>query len=123
MSNPTKIETDEEIINRHAPAVRRRARTELLIVHRVIQTLKAAGHKLTVDNGEDATVTDDEQTIVSKLFACDEGHIITDGGMSFVFFVFGNDGPDVINDYGVSLEEVLKPVNDWVDAESNAGRM
>lgn len=29
---------------------------------------------------------------------------------SFVRFIYGNSGWDVVNDYGMSLEDVLKPV-------------
>jgi hypothetical protein len=32
-----------------------------------------------------------------------------------VRFVYGNDGYDVINDYTVDLEDVLKSVNEYAD--------
>lgn len=37
---------------------------------------------------------------------------------SWVRFVYGNDGWDVISDYHTALEEDLKPVNDYADSLS-----
>lgn len=38
--------------------------------------------------------------------------------IGWVYFVYGNDGYDVISDYTTNLEDVLKPVNDYTDAIS-----
>lgn len=122
MSNQIKIQSDEEIIARHDPKVRKRARTELAVIHRVIKDLKAAGKKLAVDDGDDEIIADDEQLLVTAIMGVDDANLITDGGMSFVRFVMGNDGHDVINDYGVSLEPIIGPINEWTDAELAAGR-
>lgn len=111
---------DEKIIARHDKGVRTRARLEIQIVRETLRALMGAGYGLTVNNGEDVTPqpfkTEDEA--VEMLFAVDEANLCTmsaAGRGSFVFFVFGNDGHDVICDYGVSLEETLKPVNELAD--------
>ena len=36
--------------------------------------------------------------------------------VSFVFFVYGNEGWEVVNDYGVSLEAAMAPINKWCEA-------
>jgi hypothetical protein len=33
----------------------------------------------------------------------------------------GNDGWDVINDYGVSLEPIMKPIDDWINKQVEVG--
>lgn len=76
------------------------------------------------DNGEDhpAGGTDDE--LIDTLFACDEATLRTypeTGRDSFVFLVFGNDGWDSVNDYGVSLEHVMEPFSAWCEQQEEAG--
>jgi len=123
MSKKATLLTDEGIILQHAQPCRRRARVELAIVHKVIKELRAAGYKLSVDDGGD-TSSGDEQELVNAIFAVDESHLTTsmDGKRkSFVLFVRGNDGPDVICDYGLSLELVMEPISNWIDVQVELG--
>jgi hypothetical protein len=111
---------DRAIIERGDLSVRPRIRIELLIAHKTIQTLVAAGFKLQADNGEERTKWGaTEPELIDNLFACDESHLyackIGTGRTSFVFFVLGNDGYDVINDYGTSLEPQMAEVNAFAE--------
>lgn len=93
-----------------------RRKVERLIVKQVIVDLLAAGYTLTIDHdGEIETIhiTDTSDTIIDEVMACDEETIYARAATgrpkgSFVKFVYGNDGWDVVSDYGVSLEEHLK---------------
>jgi hypothetical protein len=114
------IESDDTIIDRHEPSVRPRARIELAIVHELIKRLKAAGYTLAVDDGGDEEEKlNDEQEIVTAVFAVDEARlVVTKEGsnkISYVFLVMGNDGYDVICDYGTSLDPIMDPLLDWVN--------
>jgi hypothetical protein len=100
---------------------------ELEIVHRVIKDLLAAGYKLAVDDGE-TTAGGTEQELVNAVFGVDVAALKTrklidkyHSTHSFVSFVRGNDGHDIICDYGVSLEPVLAPVNEWVETQCELG--
>jgi hypothetical protein len=106
----------------------RRIQLEKRIARRVVRDLLAAGYVITVNNGGDENeipYSQDYSEIIKAMFATDEEHLITRipyefGGTvrikeSFVFFVYGNDGWDVVNDYGTSLEPVMEPINRWCD--------
>jgi len=121
----SRVRTDQDIIGAADVSVRHRVRIELQIARKTILTLREAGFDVLADNGEDKTgwnVT--ERELIGNLFACDEAHLITrkEGKTSFVFFVLGNDGFDVINDYGVSLEPQLSIVNQYADRLEAEGR-
>jgi hypothetical protein len=93
---------------------------EKRIARRVVRDLLAAGYELTVDNGGDEAEipwSRDFKTVVGAMFATDEETLVArkEGGRSFVYFVYGNDGWDVVNDYGVSLEPVMAPINAYAD--------
>ena len=105
-----------------------RINLEKRIARRVVRDLLAAGYEITVNNGGDKNeipYSQDFREIINAMFATDEEHLIVrtwidfggtrQGQQSFVFFVYGNDGWDVVNDYGVSLEPIMKPINDWTD--------
>lgn len=112
------IQTDEEIIARHDESVRGRAAIELAIVHELIKRLVAAGYKVYVDDGDDELQNGEEQELVTAIFGVDVAKIVTmkDGTpkRSFVQLVMGNDGTDIIADYGISLEEVMDPLHEWI---------
>lgn len=111
--------TDQAIIAQHAPGAKMRARIELTIVRGLIQALQAAGLKLKADNGEEKPTAGTEDELVKTLFACDEANILTynpetkEG--SAVYLVFGNNGWDVISDFGTSLEGIIDPFMEEVD--------
>lgn len=93
---------------------------ERKIVGRVITTLLDAGYKLTIDHGGESEVipvTDASNATLDEMFACDEERLYAskDGKLAWVFFVYGNDGWDVISDYSTSLEEELAPINAHCD--------
>lgn len=103
-----------------------RKRLEKRIVKRVVRDLLAAGYEITVNNGGDSNeilYSTDFKAITAVLFATDSEHLLVrkaEGGVSFVYvsfvyLVYGNDGYDVVNDYGVSLEPVMGPINQWID--------
>jgi hypothetical protein len=117
---------DEAIIAQCDVGVRHRRRIELQIVRKTIRTLKDAGFDLLADNGEDKTKWNaTERHLIDNLFACDEAHLYVhraEGKGSFVFFVMGNDGYDVVCDYGVSLEPQMALVNAYADSLEAEGR-
>jgi hypothetical protein len=101
-----------------------RIAVERYIVDLTVDTLLKAGYLLAVDNGGDqleVSPTHDAAKLKAGLMLADEETLLVrvkqpgTGVRSFVRFIYGNDGWDVINDYGVSLEAMLKPVNDVCD--------
>ena len=122
----TAAEQDKEIISRCDREVRHRRSIELKIVRETLRQLRGVGMELAADNGEDQThygVIDQE--LIENLFATDEAQLLTRAhGVtpSFVYFVFGNDGYDVISDYGVSLEGTMEKVMKYVDGLEDSGQ-
>jgi hypothetical protein len=95
---------------------------EQRIVKRVVDVLLANGYALRVDDGEDYRPnepTTDRRAILAELAATDDDTLETvrtvDGSVkrSFVRFVYGNSGYDVIADYGMSLDSLLEPITDY----------
>lgn len=121
----SRVRTDQDIINDCDLSVRHRRRIELQIARKTIRTLCEAGFELLADNGEDKTAWGaSERELIDNLFACDEAHLITrnDKGGSFVFFVMGNDGFDVISDYGMSIDAHMQIVSEYADRLESEGR-
>jgi hypothetical protein len=93
---------------------------EAKIARKTIDVLLEAGYSLSVDNGDGDEVAPESQTAleVSKLMGeTDEDYLIAskDGKKSWVFFVYGNSGWDVISDYTTDLEAVLEPVSQYAE--------
>lgn len=97
---------------------------EQQITRQCIADLLAAGYELTVNNGGDTNEipwTKDAGLVLKTMFETDEETIgvrqpnQTAGLIHWVFFVHGNDGYDVINDYSSSLEQVLTNMNVLVE--------
>ena len=71
-----------------------------------------------------ATSKDTLKKRVDELFACDEGWIMTgttepgEAADAFIYFIWGNGngGRDCISDYSTSLEPLLAPIIDALDA-------
>lgn len=108
----------EAMIANHDPSVKRRARMEVAIIRSTIRALTAKGYTLQVDDGDgDELCMGNERALIKSIMGVDEARLITnkDGKGSFVFFVMGNDGHDVISDYGTSLETDLAEVNAYAD--------
>ena len=102
----------------------RRIKIEKQIAARCVRDLIAAGYSLGVHNGEEITIhhSTDAKAILAEMFSTDEEHLKVykmDGPQGkrdwfgWVFFVYGNDGWDVINDYTTNLEEALKGTNEY----------
>jgi len=104
----------EYLLKNHDPSVQDRARMEITIVEATIKALKAAGYALTVDDGGTGIKDLDIRGLMDEIFSVDEATLFArkDGKRSFVQFVLGNSGWDVINDYGTSLEAILEPVSE-----------
>lgn len=92
-----------------------RIATEKRIVVKTVECLLAAGLQVSVCDGEDTTLknSNDKTAIIAALFTTDDDYLFvradSGAGRRMVHFVYGNDGWDVINDYSVSLETVIKP--------------
>jgi len=122
MNKPPK--TDDEIIKEHHLSVRHRAKVELAIVHALIEALRKSGYEVRVDDGDDNATLGSEQELVEKIFGVDESNIVTRKTgckRSFVFLVRGNEGHDIICDYGVSLETVMDPLQNWIESQVENG--
>lgn len=100
-----------------------RLRLERKIVRKVAQALIASGYSISVHDGEEVVIESSKKLneILAVCFSVDEESFFTHAPAgvhpsgSFVFFVYGNDGYDVICDYGVSLEPVMRGVNEYID--------
>ena len=86
-------------------------------IRQVIRALREANHTITGGHdGEDyfdVAPTEDEDSIIENLMACDSSNLfvtLPDGSTSNVFFVLGNDPEEVVCDHGVSLSPVLDPL-------------
>ena len=92
---------------------------EALIAKRLVHALLDAGLAITVNNGGDEMELDeckDPEKIFEAMMATDEDVLITTRGS--VLLVYGN-GFDLISDYSVRLEEVIRPVSEWVEKLHN----
>jgi hypothetical protein len=97
-----------------------RIELEKRIARKVVRALLAAGYEITVNNGGDddeIPYSSDFAQIIGAMFATDEECLRTckDDHYSFVRFVYGNDGWDVVNDYGTSLQDVMEPINEYCE--------
>lgn len=99
-----------------------RMKIERKIVLMCAKSLIQAGYNIAVNDGEETTLlsTNNIKAIEEALFTTYEDYFLTSKqGFrdSFVRFIYGNDGPDVINDYGTSLEHIMSKVNDFADRQ------
>lgn len=103
--------------------IKARQAIEKRIVRRVIKSVLAAGYYVSLNNGgeEDEYRGNVRKDILKEMFATDDEHLYLftqqqalDGykkPSGWVYFVYGNDGWDVICDYTVNLEKVLTEAN------------
>lgn len=107
-------------------SVKMRQLVEKEIVTEVAASLIRAGFHISVDNGEDkpTPATRNLGRILEALFLTDEDFLIvyTPDNLTrkgWVRLIYGNDGPDVINDYSVTLESYIgeagTPVQNLID--------
>ena len=93
---------------------------ESQIGRQCIADLLDAGYAVSVNDGEGLVLRNsrDPEAIFAAMGTTDEDCLMAsrDGKpFSFVRFIYGNDGWDVINDYGTSLELALARTNALVD--------
>ncbi len=98
-------------------SIKMRQEVEKKIASALIEDGLKAGYLIGVDNGGDEMELkpcNDKETILKAMFLTDEEHLIFDKDgkqTGWVFFVYGNDGWDVISDYSVNLEHVMTGAN------------
>lgn len=89
-----------------------RIKIERDIARRVVNDALSAGHSITVNDGEEDVLIKsiDASAILKAMFSTDEDRLFFNKG--WVYFIYGNDGYDVISDYTTNLEAVLKGANE-----------
>lgn len=101
--------------------VKQRQKIEKQIARKFLRIALAAGYAISLDNGGDEFEFKDSTDfsfIVSEMFATDEEHLhlSKDGKRcGWVYFVYGNDGYDVICDYTTNLEYLMPDVSKLAD--------
>jgi hypothetical protein len=97
--------------------VKTRQKIEKWIARKFIRVALAAGYAISLDNGGHAFEFEhstDFKFIIGEMHATDEErlHLSKDGKhIGWVFFVYGNDGWDVICDYTANLEHLMPEVS------------
>jgi hypothetical protein len=97
-----------------------RQEVERKIAAAFINQALAAGFTISIDNGgdedEETKPSNNQDEILAGMFQTDEEHLYvwnpTNGKrVGWVFFVYGNDGWDVISDYSVNMEPLMSEAN------------
>jgi hypothetical protein len=98
----------------------RRLAAELKIVRTLVRTLLAAGFRITVFDGGEATVkkSRSERVIMPALRTTDEDRLVAwrDDCAGWVSLVYGNCPWEVISDYSTSLEPFMGAAEKVADA-------
>jgi hypothetical protein len=90
-----------------------RVRVEREIATAAVRSAVQYGYTFGIDNGdaEEIRTSTEEKTLAAMFQTDDERLYLYSGGQAkpvgWVYFVYGNDGWDVISDYTVNLEELL----------------
>lgn len=100
-----------------------RIATEGKIARRTIRAIIKAGYCVSVFDGEEITLKRSTagRAILNAMFTTDEDYLFVyprepkAPRLGWVFFVYGNDGWDVVSDYTTNLEEVMRPVLDYAE--------
>ena len=108
-----------------ALSLEERKAVEKRIASAVIRSGLNAGYAITVNDGEGMPVkrSADHDEILAAMFSVDEEHLefSKDGKrVGWVFFVYGNDGWDVICDHTVNLSDILDDANRIADEVADA---
>ena len=89
---------------------------EKQIIEKTVHTLIDLGYFLSVWDGEDFAIiqSSDAEGVIAAMAQTEEEslHVLKAEGKraGVVYFVYGNDGWDVICDYSTALEKTLEPV-------------
>jgi len=97
-----------------------RKRLERQIARHTIKAALAAGYTLGVYDCEEITLENcaDAGKVFDAMFTTDDDKLLfyRDGQrIGWVWFVYGNDGYDVISDYTTNLDAVMDPINVYTD--------
>ena len=97
------------------------------IMRRIIADALAAGYSLGVNDGEDTTLKEcrDAAAVFAAMRTTDTDHLLVyENGkqIGWVFFVYGNDGYDVVNDYTTNLEHIVSGADEISEDLESAGR-
>lgn len=108
-----------------ALSLEERKAVEKRIASAVIRSGLNAGYTITVNDGEGMPVkrSSDHDVILAAMFSVDEEHLefFKEGKrVGWVFFVYGNDGWDVICDHTVNLSDILEEANRIADEVADA---
>lgn len=93
---------------------------EAAILSRLVKALEDAGDPIVQvwyeanPSPDDKVKVTDLASIEHEVFNLDFSWLITKKGR-FVWFILGNEW-DAISDYTASLEDALKPVNEWIES-------
>ncbi len=109
------------------PAIRARIVVERAIIRKLCEyAIKELGYSVSVFDGEEYPVRkcQDMAVIMEAVCACDEEWLVFHHHLSDrknhmignVYLIYGNDGPDVIADYHVSLEPLVSAINDYAES-------
>lgn len=95
--------------------VERRGAIERTIARRLVRKLLAAGYKLGVNDGEETLFENSGsyKLVTDALFSVDEEHLLVfkdSKRVGWIFFVYGNEGWDVVNDFTTNLSEIVDPI-------------
>jgi hypothetical protein len=94
-------------------SVKMRQEVERKIATAAVDALLAAGFAISIQNGdEDVVVSSTDKTaILAGMFLTDEEKLYAEKPagtyIGWVYFVYGNDGWDVISDYTINLEKYV----------------
>lgn len=89
---------------------------EAQILKRIVNALKRAGNPVvSLWDGEESSPVETVGDVVHLAYNLDEFHLYTKSG-AWVYFIMGQDY-DAIADYTMSIEDALKPVNDWLQSK------
>lgn len=93
------------------------------IIRGIIAAMLAENYELSVNDGEEITLkrSRDPEAIFAAMRTTDEDYLIihTPGSGyrrdGWVFFVYGNEDHEVVNDYTTNLERIMAPINAEID--------
>jgi hypothetical protein len=97
-----------------------RQEIERQIARKVISDALAAGYAIDVFDGEDYPLkkSTDAEAIFAAMFSTDDDRLFLrkdDKIVGWVWFIYGESGWDVINNYTVNLEDVLKGASELAE--------
>ena len=103
-------------------SVQMRQHVERQIARRFISDALKAGYSITVNDSEEDVLikSTNLKAILDAMFSTDDDHLFLYGGdvyLGWVWFVYGNDGYDVISDYTANekIEALMVNVNKLAD--------